>query len=127
MFIPIVPAGASKPIAPYVHGARAGNALYVSGTLAIDQAGAVAHPGDIQGQTRHVIEQIKGVVEAAGGSLQDIAYNMIFISDAKHYAGMNEIYASYFPNPPARFCIISELVRKEFLVEIASVAHIGDA
>ncbi len=127
MFIPIVPAGASKPIAPYVHGARAGNALYVSGTLAIDQNGAVAHPDDIRGQTRYVIEQIRGVVEAAGGSLQDIAYNMIFISDAKYYSGMNEIYSSYFPNPPARFCIISELVRKEFLVEIASIAHIGDA
>ncbi len=127
MFIPIVPAGASKPIAPYVHGARAGNALYVSGTLAIDQTGAVAHPDDIRGQTRYVIEQIRGVVEAAGGSLQDVAYNMIFISDAKYYSGMNEIYSSCFPNPPARFCIISELVRKEFLVEIASIAHIGDA
>ncbi len=127
MFIPIVPAGASKPIAPYVHGARAGNALYVSGTLAIDQTGAVAPPDDIRGQTRYVIEQIRGVVEAAGGSLQDVAYNMIFISDAKYYSGMNEIYSSYFPNPPARFCIISELVRKEFLVEIASIAHIGDA
>ncbi len=100
MFIPIVPAGASKPIAPYVHGARAGNALYVSGTLAIDQTGAVAHPDDIRGQTRYVIEQIRGVVEAAGGSLQDVAYNMIFISDAKYYSGMNEIYSSYFPNPP---------------------------
>lgn len=126
MFTPIIPAGAAKPIAPYVHGTRAGNTIYVSGTLAIDPDGNVAHPGDIEAQTRYVLEQIKAVVEAAGGSLKDIAYNMIFISDVKHYAGMNKTYAAYFPNPPARYCIVSQLVKDEFLVEISSIAHIGE-
>lgn len=126
MFTPIVPMGAAKPIAPYVHGTRVGNAVYVSGTLAIDPEGKVVHPGDIEAQTRYVLDQIKAVVEAAGGSMQDIAYNMIFISDVKHYAGMNKVYASYFPNPPARYCIVSQLVRDEFMVEIASVAHLGE-
>lgn len=127
MFIPIVPQGAAKPIAPYVHGSLAGNALYVSGCFALDDKGAVAHPGDVQGQTRHVIEQIERVVKAAGGSLNDIAYNMIFISDVSYYADMNKVYAEYFPNPPARFCVVSQLVREGLLVEIASIAHIDPA
>ncbi|RLP24032.1 RidA family protein [Mesorhizobium sp. YM1C-6-2] len=124
MFIPIVPPGSAKPIAPYVHGARADNTIYVSGTLAIDQQGSVVHPGDAAGQTRYILDQIKSVVEAGGGSLSDIAYNMIFISDVKHYGEMNRVYAEYFPNPPARFCIVSQLVREEFLIEIASIAHV---
>jgi aminoacrylate peracid reductase len=39
---------------------------------------------------------------------------------------MNEVYREYFPsNPPARYCIRADLVKPEFLVEIASIAHVG--
>lgn len=124
MFTPIVPSGSAKPIAPYVNGARADNTIYVSGTLAIDQQGGVVAPGDAAGQTRYILDQIKSVIEAGGGNLTDIAYNMIFISDVKHYAEMNRVYAEYFTHPPARFCVVSQLVREEFLVEIASIAHV---
>ena len=126
MFMPIIPDGASKPIAPYVHGAKAGETVYVSGTLAIDGEGNSLHVGDIDAQTRHVIDQVIAVVEAAGGTRADIAYNMIFLKNKTDYAAFNTIYAEYFgDNPPARYCIISDLVRDEFLVEIAAVAHVG--
>lgn len=111
---------------PYVHGTRAGNTIYISGALAIDQDGNVAHPGDIEAQTRHVLEQIKSVIEAAGGAMTDIAYNMVFISDVKYYAEVNKVYSEYFPNPPARYCLVTQLVKDDFLVEISSVAHIGE-
>lgn len=125
MFTPVIPEGASKPIAPYVHGGRAGNTLYVAGTLSIGPAGEVMFPGDVKGQTRHVIEQIAAVVRAGGGDLKDIVYNMIFITDRSAYAPMNEVYAEYFgANPPPRYCVLTELVRPDFLVEIASIAHL---
>jgi aminoacrylate peracid reductase len=42
------------------------------------------------------------------------------------YTDMNEVYREYFPtNPPARYCIRADLVKPEFLVEIASIAHLG--
>ena len=127
MFIPITPEGASRPIAPYVHGARAGNTIYVAGTLAIGEDGTALHVGDVRGQTRSVIQQIVATVEAGGGRIDDIAYNMIFISDVDHYAGMNEVYTEFFGNNlPARYCIIAQLVKPEFLVEIASIAHLED-
>ena len=57
-------------------------------------------------------------------SLEDIAYNMIFIKRASDYAAVNEVYKEFFPGAaPARFCIICELVKPEFLVEISSIAH----
>jgi aminoacrylate peracid reductase len=65
-------------------------------------------------------------VESAGGALSDIAYNMIFLKNKADYAAFNEVYAEFFgDNPPARYCIVCDLVRDEFLVEISSVAHLG--
>lgn len=123
---PIIPAGSAPPLAPYSPGSRAGNAVYVSGILALDQSGQLVGPGDIRAQTRHVIETIRGVVEAAGGSLDDVNYNAIFLKDLGDYAAMNEVYAEYFANrPPARYCIEAKLVRPEFLVEISSIAHLA--
>jgi aminoacrylate peracid reductase len=125
-FKPVVPAGSPPPLAPYSPGARAGNVLYVSGTLALDTAGRLVGPGDVRMQTRHVLESIKSVLAAAGGNMSDIAFNQIFLKDLADYAAMNEVYREYFPaNPPARYCIRAELVKPEFLVEIASTAHLA--
>ena len=123
----VVPKGSAPPLAPYSPGAKVGNALYVSGTLALDGAGILVGKGDVKAQTRHILETIKAVVEAAGGSLKDITFNHIFLSDMAAYAAMNEIYREYFPkDAPARYCIRADLVRPEFLVEIASIAHLSE-
>jgi aminoacrylate peracid reductase len=121
----IVPKGAAPPLAPYSPGTKAGNAVYVSGTLAIDKDGKLVGAGDVKAQTRFVLESVRAVLEAAGGSLKDVTFNHIFLKDLKDYAAMNEVYREYFPeNPPARYCIRADLVKPEFLVEVASVAHV---
>ena len=123
---PVVPKGSPPPLAPYSPGAKAGNVLYVSGTLALDKHGKVVGAGDVKAQTLHVLESIKSVVEAAGGSLRDVAFNHIFLKDLGDYAAMNEVYREYFPaTPPARYCIRADLVKPEFLVEICSIAHLA--
>jgi aminoacrylate peracid reductase len=123
---PIVPPGSPPPLAPYSPGAKAGNVVYVSGTLAIGKDGKTVGAGDVKAQTRFVLESVKAVLEAAGGSLRDVAFNHIFLKDLKDYAAMNEVYREYFPKePPARYCIRADLVKPEFLVEIASVAHLA--
>ena len=84
------------------------------------------HVGDAAAQTRHVLETIKSVVEEAGGTMDDITFNSIFMTDWDNYKAVNEVYASYFPGEkPARYCIKVELVKPDALIEIASVAHIG--
>jgi aminoacrylate peracid reductase len=100
---PIVPQGSPPPLAPYSPGAKAGNVVYVSGTLAIGKDGKTVGAGDVKAQTRFVLEAIRSVLEAAGGSLKDVAFNHIFLKDLKDYAAMNEVYREYFPkDPPAR-------------------------
>ena len=113
------------PIAPFSAGTKAGNTVYVSGTLALGEGGVVLHPGDATAQTRHVLEVIKTTLEAAGATLEDVAFNHIFLKDWADYAAMNAVYAEYFPGAkPARYCIQCGLVKPDCLVEIASVAHL---
>jgi aminoacrylate peracid reductase len=122
----VVPKGSAPPLAPYSPGTKAGNAVYVSGTLALDSNGNLVGKGDVKAQTRHVLETIKAVLEAAGGSMRDVTFNQIFLASMNDYAAMNEVYREYYPDkPPARYCIRADLVRPEFLVEIASIAHLA--
>jgi aminoacrylate peracid reductase len=123
----IIPQGTHAPIAPiapFSPGMMADNVIYVSGTLAFDHNNDVVHEGDAAGQTRHILETIKRVLETAGSSLADVTFNMIFVTDWANYAAVNKVYAEYFPGEkPARYCIQCGLVKPACLVEIASIAH----
>ncbi|OYW26736.1 MAG: pyrimidine utilization protein C [Caulobacter sp. 12-67-6] len=122
----ITPPGTGTPIAPFSPGTLADGIVYVSGTLAFDKDNNVAHVGDAEAQTRQVLETIKSVIETAGGTMDDVTMNHIFLTDWANYGAINKVYAEYFPgDKPARYCIQCGLVRPDFLVEIATVAHIG--
>ncbi len=92
----IIPAGSSAPLAPFVPGTLADGVVYVSGTLAFDQHNNVLFADDPKAQTRHVLETIRKVIETAGGTMADVTFNSIFITDWKNYAAINEIYAEFF-------------------------------
>ena len=122
----VIPAGTGKPLAPFVPGSLANGVLYVSGTLPFDNDNNVVHVGDAAAQARHVLETIKGVVEEAGGTMDDVTFNMIMITDWANYGAINAVYAEYFPGEkPARYCIQCGLVKPDALIEIASIAHVG--
>ncbi|WP_343596691.1 pyrimidine utilization protein C [Acinetobacter sp.] len=122
----VIPEGTSKPLAPYVPATLADNIVYVSGTLALDENNDVVAVGDAAAQTRYVLEIIKKVIATAGGTMDDVTFNSIFIKDWADYAAINAVYAEYFPgDKPARYCIQCGLVKADALIEIASVAHLG--
>lgn len=130
-FAPVIPAGSGKPLAPYSPGALAPagegiQVLYVAGTLSFDKDNNVLHPDDAAAQTRQILGTIKSVVETAGGTMADVVFNQIFVTDWKHYGPLNAVYAEFFPgDKPARFCIQCGLVKPGAVVEIASTAHIA--
>lgn len=122
----VIPTGTTAPLAPYSPGTLADGIVYVSGTLAFDKQNNVVHVGDAAAQTKHVLETIKSVIETAGGTMDDVTFNSIFITDWANYGAVNKVYAEYFPGEkPARYCIQCGLVKPDALVEIATVAHIG--
>jgi len=123
----IIPAGTTTPIAPFVPGTMADGIVYVSGTLPFDKDNNVVHVGDASAQTRHVLETIQNVIRTAGGTMDDVTFNMIMIKDWADYAQINTVYAEFFPGTkPARYCIQCGLVKPDALVEIASIAHVGN-
>ena len=113
---------APKAIGPYSQAVIAGNLLFTSGQLPIDPAtGEVS--GDIAAQTRQVLENLKAIIEAAGGKLEDVIKATVFITDLAGFAAMNEVYAKYFSvKPPARSTIEVSGLAKKALVEIEIVA-----
>lgn len=107
-------------------GIKAGNHVYVAGMLSLDPYdGGLVGEGDIEVQTRRVLDSIKVVLEAAGSSMDHVTMNQIFLRSLDDYHKFNDIYVTYFPNLlPARFCVKLEMVKPEFLVEIATTAVI---
>jgi len=119
----IVPEGMVQPIAPYSWATRAGNLIFVSGQAALAPDGSIVGPGDIRKQTEQTLENIRITLEAAGATFDDVVRTTVWITDIAEYAGMNEVYARYFPEgPPARATLVSGLVKEGLLVEIDAIA-----
>ena len=121
--LPIVPEAMARPMAAYSPGLQCGSMLFVSGMLSLNQAGNVVGKGDVTAQTEQVIDNIRLVLEKAGGTLEDVVMMQIFLRSFSDYAEMNKVYAKYFGGqPPARFCVSADLVAPDFLVEMAAIA-----
>jgi 2-iminobutanoate/2-iminopropanoate deaminase len=97
------------PIGPFSPAVKAGGLIYLSGTLAPDEGGVV--PGDVGIQTRHVIERMTAVLEAAGSSLPQVVSVTVYLKSASDFAAMNDAYRTFWPaNPPTRTTVITDLV-----------------
>jgi 2-iminobutanoate/2-iminopropanoate deaminase len=108
---------------PLSQAIKVGSTLYISGQVPVDSKTLEVVSDAFAAQARHVLESIKGIVEAAGGSLQSIIKTTVFLTDMGRFQEMNEIYKTYFSEePPARTCIgVKELPRKS-QIEIEAVA-----
>ena len=111
---------------PLSQATLAGNTLFIGGAVALNERGMIVGRGDIRVQTRQALENIKALVEAAGGSLRDVTRATVYLTDLDSYAGMNEIYGQYFAvEPPARATVRVDLANPDFLVEIEATAVLG--
>lgn len=111
---------------PLSQATLAGNVLYVGGAVAHDARGQLVGKGDVRAQTKQALENIKALVEAAGGTLLDVTRTTVYLTDLANYAGMNEVYGMYFPvDPPSRATVRVDLANPDFLVEIQATAFLG--
>ena len=116
----IAPPG-PKPVGPYSPGIVAGNFLYVSGQGARDRDGKL--PDSVEGQVRQTLDNVKGIVEAAGLSMQHVVYCQVYLHDISNYEGMDRIWREYFPKaPPARSVLGVHRMPTDTPVEISAVA-----
>ena len=112
-------------IGPYSQGIKYGNLLFVSGQTPIDPETMKIAEGDVQAQTVQCIENLKGILEEAGSSLDKVLKSTVFIKDMDNFAKVNEIYAKYFTeNQPARSCVEVARLPMDVSVEIEVIAYI---
>lgn len=97
--------------------------LFCTGQTSRDpQTGAILHKGDIEGQTRQALENLKAVVEAAGGSLRDVARVGIYYRNKADMNRVAQIRQEYFPvDPPASTGVEVNLVDDDLLIEIDAI------
>ncbi len=111
---------------PLSQATLAGNLLFIGGAVATNARGEVVGKGDITAQARQTLENIRAIVEAAGGTLHDVTRTTVYLTDLANYTGMNEVYRTYFPvEPPARATVRVDLANPDFLVEIEAMAVLG--
>ena len=93
---------APKAIGPYSQAIRAGDTVYLSGQIGLDPATGQMVEG-VEAQAHRVLQNLRAVAQAAGGTLDDIAKVTLLLADMADFAKVNEIMATYFRQPyPAR-------------------------
>ena len=115
---------APSPVGPYNQAIAANGMLYVSGQIAIDPAVGEVISGDIEDETRQVMENIKAILENAGTSFDKVVKCSVFVTNMHNYGKINGVYASYFDEDtaPARELVEVANLPKFVNVEISAIA-----
>lgn len=115
---------APAPVGPYNHSVLAGNTLYVSGQIAIDQSTGQLVMETIENETHQVMKNMGFILSAAGLTFENIVKCTIFVSDMENYGRINAVYASYFneATAPARELVQVANLPRYVNVEISCIA-----
>jgi 2-iminobutanoate/2-iminopropanoate deaminase len=112
-----------KAIGPYSQAIKANGFVFISGQIPLDPHTQQLVDGDVARQTERVMENLKGIVEAAGSSLDRTVKATVYLADLADFAAMNEVYGRYFrSNPPARATVEVARLPREVRVEIELIA-----
>lgn len=116
----------AKPTNPHSQATIAGGHFYTA-TVSLDVNGKVVGVGDIRAQTRQALQNLVYLLEAAGGTIDDVARVMIYITDMKDFAGMNDVYREFFKGDslPSRATVTARMGMPDLLVEFDVIAYVA--
>lgn len=101
---------------------QAGDFLYLTGQIPM-QDGEPMTSGDIQAQTKVVLDAIHDTLKLAECSMDGVVKAMVWLRDRSDFPGFNQVYGEYFPvDPPARSAVVSELL-VDVRVEVEVVVY----
>ncbi len=112
-----------KAIGPYSQAIKANGFVFVSGQVALDPVTQQPIDGGVAAQTERVLQNLAGILKAAGSSLDRVVKSGVFLKNMSDFAAMNEVYGRYFTQaPPARSTVEVARLPKDVLVEIDVIA-----
>ncbi|MEW2113697.1 RidA family protein [Streptomyces sp. NPDC005474] len=103
-----------------------GRLLFISGMTARNKDGGVTGVGDITAQTHQVCQNLRAAVEAAGGTLDDIARVDVYVRNMEDFDAVHAVRRQYFTGvaPASTMVEVSKFVNKDYLIEINAIAAI---
>jgi 2-iminobutanoate/2-iminopropanoate deaminase len=107
---------------PFSSAVRAGNTLYLSGNIGNVPGTLDLADGGITGETRQTMDNISNVLQEFGSSMDDVVKCTVFLADMSEWGAMNEVYKTYFKNPPARSALGASGLALNARVEIECIA-----
>ena len=113
---------APAAIGPYSQAVQYGDFLFVSGQIAFDPATGELVEGDIEVQTKRVLENVKAIIEAAGMKLENVVKCSCFLSNMEDFVRFNSVYESYFGgSAPARETVEVSRLPRDVQVEVSAI------
>jgi enamine deaminase RidA (YjgF/YER057c/UK114 family) len=109
-----------EDIVGYSRAVQVGNTLEVTGTVAVNEKGELVGKGDFYVQTQFILQKMKGVIEQAGFSIEDVVRTRIFVTDIKQWEHVGRAHQEVLGvvKPATTMVEVSALISPEYLVEI---------
>ena len=115
---------APAALGPYEAGIKVGNFIFTSGQIPVDPKTNELVTGPIELQARQSLENIKGILEEEGYSLNDVVKTTVFLAHINDFAAVNKVYGEYFSeHKPARSCLQVGRIPKNAGLEIEVIAY----
>jgi 2-iminobutanoate/2-iminopropanoate deaminase len=113
---------APAAIGPYSQAIRYGDLLFVSGQIALDPKSGELVEGDIEVQTKQVLDNVQAIIIEAGMTLQNVLKCSCFLKDMGDFVKFNEVYNGYFAESlPARETVEVGRLPKDVRVEVSAI------
>ena len=118
----------AKPVANYKMATRmeGGRLLYISGQVAWDAGGNIVAKGDVRAQARQAFENLRGVLQAAGGDVTNLMKITTYITAIENFPAVAEARTAVFSGelPASTLIVVKALFHPDFLIEVEGVAAV---
>ena len=106
-----------------------GSLLFIAGQTAVDASGQVVGKGDITRQAEQVFENLRAVLEAAGGTFDNLVMTTTFLTDIRYRAAFGEVRSRYYrgEGPASTLVVVQSLANPDLLVEVDGIAVLQPA
>ena len=116
---------APKAIGTYSQAVKVNNTVYISGQIPLVAETMEVIDGSVEEQIHQVFKNMQAIIEAAGGTFENVVKLNIFLTDLSNFPTVNQVMAQYFDEPyPARAAIGVKELPKDVPVEMDAILEL---